>query len=123
MINFKPKHQDIENLMPQAIQYLKDSGQKPNLIKLEDADNVSKVNSRAMVLREFIKNSDGNYQISLQDKEMYNYTQKLIKDIFRMRVLEVNKKSRIITAETDSIGVALDIIEILGLKYNLSIVK
>jgi len=123
MINFKPKHQEIENLMPQAIQYLKDSGQKPNLIKLEDADNVSKVNSRAMVLREFIKNSDGNYQISLQDKEMYNYTQKLIKDIFRMRVLEVNKKSRIITAETDSIGVALDIIEILGLKYNLSIVK
>ena len=123
MINFKPKHQDIENLMPQAIQYLKDSGQKPNLIKLEDADNVSKVNSRAMVLREFIKNSDGNYQISLQDKEMYNYTQKLIKDIFRMRVLGVDKKSRIITAETDSIGVALDIIEILGLKYNLSIVK
>ena len=123
MINFKPKHQDVENLMPKAIQYLKDSGQKPNLIKLEDADNVSKINSRAMVLREFIKNSDGNYQISLQDKEMYNYTQKLIKDIFRMRVLEVDKKSRIITAETDSIGVALDIIEILGLKYNLSIVK
>ena len=123
MINFKPKHQDVENLMPKAIQYLKDSGQKPNLIKLEDADNVSKVNSRAMVLREFIKNQDGNYQISLQDKEMYNYTQKLIKDIFRMRVLGVDKKSRIITAETDSVGIALDIIEILGLKYNLSIVK
>ena len=123
MINFKPKHQEEVNLMPEAIKYLKDSGQKPNIISLEDADKVSKVNSRAMVLREFKKNADGNFQISLQDKELYNYTQKLVKDIFRMRILDIDKKSRIITAEIDSKGIALDIIEILGLKYNLSIVK
>jgi hypothetical protein len=123
MINFKPKHQVIENLMSEAIEHLSECGQRPNLITLKDADKVSRVNSRAMVLREFIKNSSGNFQISLQDKELYNYTQKLVRDIFRMKILDIDKKNRIITAETESKGIALDIIEILGLKYNLSIVQ
>lgn len=122
MINFKPKHQKEEDLMPEALRYLKDCGQKPVTISVEDADKVSRVNSKAMVLREFKKNSDGNFQISVQDKELYKYTQKLVGDIFRMRILKIDKKNRIITAETDSKGIALDIIEILGLKYNLSIV-
>ena len=56
------------------------------------------------------------------DKELYNYTQKLVKDIFRMRILSIDKDTRIITAETDHKGIALDIIEVLGMKYNLSIV-
>lgn len=122
MINFKPKHQKEEDLMPEALRYLKECGQKPVTIKVEDADKVSRVNSKAMVLREFKKNSDGNFQISVQDKELYKYTQKLVGDIFRMRILKIDKKNRIITAETESKGIALDIIEILGLKYNLSIV-
>ena len=120
MINFKPKHQKEEDLMPEALRYLKECGQKPVTIGVEDADKVSRVNSKAMVLREFKKNSDGNFQISVQDKELYKYTQKLVGDIFRMRILKIDKKNRIITAETDSKGIALDIIEILGLKYNLS---
>lgn len=122
MINFKPKHQKEEDLMPEALRYLKECGQKPMTIKVEDADKVSRVNSKAMVLREFKKNSDGNFQISVQDKELYKYTQKLVGDIFKMRILKIDKKNRIITAETESKGIALDIIEILGLKYNLSIV-
>lgn len=122
MINFKPKHQKEEDLMPEALRYLKECGQKPVTISVEDADKVSRVNSKAMVLREFKKNSDGNFQISVQDKELYKYTQKLVGDIFRMRILKIDKKNRIITAETESKGIALDIIEILGLKYNLSIV-
>jgi hypothetical protein len=122
MINFKPKHQKEEDLMPEALRYLKECGQKPVTIGIEDADKVSRVNSKAMVLREFKKNSDGNFQISVQDKELYKYTQKLVGDIFRMRILKIDKKNRIITAETESKGIALDIIEILGLKYNLSIV-
>ncbi len=122
MINFKPKHQKEENLMPEALRYLKECGQKPVTISVEDADKVSRVNSKAMVLREFKKNSDGNFQISVQDKELYKYTQKLVGDIFKMRILGIDKKNRIITAETESKGIALDIIEILGLKYNLSIV-
>lgn len=122
MINFKPKHQKEEDLMPEALRYLKECGQKPVTIGVEDADKVSRVNSKAMVLREFKKNSDGNFQISVQDKELYKYTQKLVGDIFKMRILKIDKKNRIITAETESKGIALDIIEILGLKYNLSIV-
>ena len=69
MINFKPKHQKEEDLMPEALRYLKECGQKPVTIKVEDADKVSRVNSKAMVLREFKKNSDGNFQISLQDED------------------------------------------------------
>lgn len=122
MINFKPKHQKEENLVPEALRYLKECGQKPVTISEDEADKVSRVNSKAMVLREFKKNSDGNFQISVQDKELYKYTQKLVGDIFKMKILKIDKKNRIITAETESKGIALDIIEILGLKYNLSIV-
>lgn len=121
MINFKPKHQKEENLVPEALRYLKECGQKPVTISEDEADKVSRVNSKAMVLREFKKNSDGNFQISVQDKELYKYTQKLVGDIFKMKILKIDKKNRIITAETESKGIALDIIEILGLKYNLSI--
>ena len=39
-----------------------------------------------------------------------------------MTITNIDKKKRIITAETDHLGRALDSIEILGLKYNLSIV-
>ena len=108
--------------MPEALRYLKECGQKPVTISEDEADKVSRVNSKAMVLREFKKNSNGNFQISVQDKELYKYTQKLVGDIFKMKILKIDKKNRIITAETESKGIALDIIEILGLKYNLSIV-
>ena len=109
--------------MPEALEYLKDQGLKPNIITPDQADKVSRVNSKAMVLVSFIQNEDGYYQIQVQDKELYNYTKKLIGDIFRMRILNIDKENRIITAETDHMGVALDIIEVLCVKYNLSVVK
>ena len=108
--------------MPDALEYLKKQGIRPNIISPEQADGVSKVNSKAMVLVSFIRNEAGYYEIKLQDKELYNYTQKLVRDIFMMRITDIDKKKRIITAETDHLGKALDGIEILGLKYNLSIV-
>jgi hypothetical protein len=122
MINFRKKKYLIQNLMPDAIEYLKKQGLRPNIITPEQADNVSRVNSKAMVLVSFIKNESGYYQIQVQDKELYNYTQKLIKDIFRMRITDINKETRVITAETDHLGIAFDIIEILATKYNLSVV-
>jgi hypothetical protein len=122
MINFRKKKYLIQNLMPDAIEYLKKQGLRPNIITPEQADSVSRVNSKAMVLVSFIKNESGYYQIQVQDKELYNYTQKLIKDIFRMRITDINKETRIITAETDHLGIAFDIIEILATKYNLSVV-
>ena len=122
MINFRKKKYLIQNLMPDAIEYLKKQGLRPNIITPEQADSVSRVNSKAMVLVSFIKNESGYYQIQVQDKELYNYTQKLIKDIFRMRISDINKETRVITAETDHLGIAFDIIEILATKYNLSVV-
>ena len=122
MINFRKKKYLIQNLMPDAIEYLKKQGLLPNIITPEQADSVSRVNSKAMVLVSFIKNESGYYQIQVQDKELYNYTQKLIKDIFRMRITDINKETRVITAETDHLGIAFDIIEILATKYNLSVV-
>ena len=122
MINFRKKKNLIQDLMPDALNYLKEQGLRPNIITLDQADEVSRVNSRAMVLVSFIKNESGYYQLQLKDKELYNYTQKLIKDILRMRITNIDRESRLITAETDHLGVALDIIEILAIKYNLSIV-
>lgn len=122
MINFRKKKYLIQNLMPDAIEYLKKQGLRPNIITPEQADSVSRVNSKAMVLVSFIKNESGYYQIQVQDKELYNYTQKLIKDIFRMRITDINKETRVITTETDHLGIAFDIIEILATKYNLSVV-
>lgn len=122
MINFRKKKYLIQNLMPDAIEYLKKQRLRPNIITPEQADSVSRVNSKAMVLVSFIKNESGYYQIQVQDKELYNYTQKLIKDIFRMRITDINKETRVITAETDHLGIAFDIIEILATKYNLSVV-
>lgn len=122
MVNFRKKKYLIQDLMPEALEYLKKQGIRPNIISPDQADSVSKVNSKAMVLVSFIRNELGYYEIKLQDKELYNYTQKLIRDIFMMRITNIDKKNRIITAETDHLGKALDGIEILGLKYNLSIV-
>ena len=62
MINFRKKKYLIQNLMPDAIEYLKKQGLRPNIITPEQADSVSRVNSKAMVLVSFIKNESGYYQ-------------------------------------------------------------
>ena len=56
------------------------------------------------------------------DKTAGRYIQKLIEDILRFRITDIDSQNRIITAETKYIGVALDAIDILGRKYNLYIV-
>ena len=121
MIEFRKKSL-IQDLMSEAVEYLKKEKVKFNTITEDQADQVSRVNSKAMVLRSFIRNENGMYQISVQDKELYKYTQKLIRDIFHMRIIDIDTKNRIITAERPEKGIVLDIIEILGVKYNLSVV-
>ena len=122
MIEFRKKKSVIQDLVPEAMDNLRKIGVPFNSIKLDQADSVSRVNSKAMVLRSFIKNDNGYYEMKVQDKELYNYTQKLIREKFQMRITDIDRKDRIITAECDHLGIALDIIEILGRKYNLSIV-
>lgn len=124
MIEFRKKKSIVQDLIPEIINYLRKEKIPFNSIQEDKADEVSKVNSKAMVIRSCIKTEYGYYQIKVQDKELYNYTQKLIKDIFQMRIIDIDKKSRIVTAECDYKGRVFDFIEILGLnpKYNLSIV-
>lgn len=123
MITFRRKKTLEQDLIPEALEYLRQQKVKTTIIKPEQADAASRVNSKSMVLVSFVKNENGYYQIQVQDKELYNYTKKLIKDIFRMRITNIDEKTRVITAETDHLGIALDIIEVLAVKYNLSIVQ
>jgi hypothetical protein len=58
----------------------------------------------------------------VKDKEFYTYTRKLLGDLCSMRILDESRRDRTVTAETDHLGIALDVISILGTKYNLSIV-
>ena len=125
MITFRQGKQIIQNLMPEAVKHLEDNGVRPNLISPEDIDDVAKANSRAIVLSEFIKNENGYYQIKLQSKQYYRWTEKMISDIFKMRILDIDHKKGTITAESNYKGIVLEIIEILGKnkkKYNLSVV-
>lgn len=109
-------------MMPKAMEYLESENIPFNRIKKDDADRVSSVNSKAMVLVSFIRDEQGRYEIQVQDKKLYNYTVKLLKDIFRMDIKNIDEKNRTITATCDYEGVILDIIDILGRKYNLSLV-
>lgn len=123
MITFKAKKSLIVDLIPDAVAYLKKEKIVFNSITPEEADAASKVNSKAMVLMSFIKNDQGYYEITVKDKEFYRYTQKLLKESFRARIKDLDSKKRTVTAEVDHLGHAFDIIEILAMKYNLSIVQ
>ena len=123
MIAFRKKQSPVQDLMPEAIEYLKrEEGKAFNIITPEEADRVSRINSKAMVLVSFVKNEYGYYQIQVQDKELYNYTQKLLRDIFRMRITDIDRENRIVTAECDHKGIILAIIDVIREKYNLSVV-
>lgn len=124
MITFRKKSAE-EDLVPEAIKVLKDAKADYKVIPSSDADKVSKINSKALVLVSFIKTERGTFQMKFQSKEIYRYVQDtLLRDTFAMNIVEVDKKARIITAETEHKGIAMDIIEILGLNphFNLSIV-
>ena len=123
MISFRPKTYIPKDLVPEAIEYLSSKGIRPNLITAGEADAASKVNSRAMVITKFFQNDKGKFEIEVQDKEGYRYTEKLFKDIYKMDILEIDKKRRTLRAETDYLGKTLEMISILGRKYNLSIVN
>ncbi len=123
MIVFRPKKQKPVNLVQEAIDYLTKNGVLFSLIKEKDSDAVSQRSAKSIVLREFIQNENGLIQIKLQDKKLYAWTEKMISDIFKMDITDIDEANRIITAVSEHKGHVLDVIEVLGLKYNLSIVK
>jgi hypothetical protein len=123
MITFRQKKQKEVNLVQDAISYLTKQQVPFEVIKEKDADMVSQRNSKSIVLVSFIRNEDGLVQLQVQDKKLYSWTEKMISEVFGMEIINIDQKKRIITATTEHLGHALDAIEILGLKYNLSIVK
>ncbi len=123
MITFRYKKQKPINLIQDALNYLEKRDVPFTVIKEKDADIFSQKSSKSIVLRQFIQNEIGLYQIKIQDKKLYSWTEKMISDIFRMDITEIDEEARIITAVSEHEGHVLDVIEVLGLKYNLSIVK
>lgn len=123
MIKFRPKSL-VQDLMPEAIQRLDERGIDYNKVSLKEADKASRLNSKAMVILSFTKNERGYFELKFQSKEIYEYVKKLLRDEFRFRLTKIDVPTRTITAETDYKGIALDIIEILGLNphFNLSLV-
>ena len=110
-------------MIQDALNYLEKRDVPFTVIKEKDADIFSQKSSKSIVLRQFIQNEIGLYQIKIQDKKLYSWTEKMISDIFRMDITEIDEEARIITAVSEHEGHVLDVIEVLGLKYNLSIVK
>lgn len=121
MVNFKKKYKE-ENLIQNAIDYLNRVEVPFKEIKLSQADKESSVNSKSMVLMSFTVTDKGIYQLTVKDKGFYGYTQKLLRDILRLRISSIDKEAREITAESEQYGKMLDVIEILAIKYTLSIV-
>jgi hypothetical protein len=123
MIQFRQKSL-AQDLIPDLIKFLDEREVEYNKITSKEADKVSKVNSRALVLTSFTKNERGYYQMKFKSKEIYGYIKKMLGEIFRMRISNVDVAGREITAETDYPGIAFDIIEVLGLNphFNLSVV-
>lgn len=122
MITFRPKQYLEKNLIQDAIGYLDKKGLDFNIISAEESDDVSKINSRSMVITKFLQTDKGRFLIEVQDKEGYRYTEKLFKN-FNMNILERDEKHRKLSAETNYLGIAYDAIEILARKYKLSLVK
>lgn len=122
MISFRQK-QLVKDMMPVALDHLAEEGIFPPVISQDQADAVSRVNSKSLVLESFIQNESGFYQIKIRDGKFYSWTRKMLETKFRMRILDANEKERTLTAETNHLGVALEIISALGFKYNLSVVQ
>ena len=122
MIEFRQRKYARQDLIPDAIKLLSDKGVDFEIIDPKKIEEASKVNSMAMVLVSFCRNESGYYEIQVKDKGFYRYTKKLLKDICKMRITE-DEASGIVTAEDDHLGKVMSVIELLALKYKLSIVK
>lgn len=123
MIEFRQRKYLEEDLMPEAIDYLKKNGTPFTLITPDKADEASRVNSKSLVLMSFKRNASGYYEIKVKDKEFYRYNRKHLGEFCRLRITDENSDERTITAEDDYKGKILNVIELLGWEKTLSIVK
>lgn len=122
MIRFREKQYIVQDLMNEVIEHLKLDGQKPNIIREDQAKEVASTNSNSRVIYSFTRNKQGFYEMKLMDKELYNYTRKLLGDQFLLRITGEDKDMNMFTCESEFKGRILDAIDIIGRKFNLSVV-
>lgn len=122
MIGFREKRYEEVDIMPDVLTHLKEDGQTPNIIKESDADRVSQVNSKSLVLYKAVINKSNRYEIQVMDKELYRFTSKLLSEKLGLIITNVDEERRLVTAEDKYKGKLLNAVDILGRRYTLSCV-
>ena len=122
MIRFRERRYEEVDIVPEVLSHLKEDGQTPQTIREEDADKVSQVNSKSLVLYKAFLNLDNKYEIQVMDKELYRFTVKLLEEKLGLIITNIDEDKRIISAVDKYKGKVLNAIDILGRRYNLSIV-
>ena len=122
MIRFRERRYEEVDIVPEVLSHLKEDGQNPQTIREEDADRVSQVNSKSLVLYKAFLNLDNKYEIQVMDKELYRFTVKLLEEKLGLIITNIDEDKRTISAVDKYKGKVLNAIDILGRRYNLSIV-
>jgi acyl-CoA hydrolase len=122
MIKFRERRYDEVDITTDVLSHLKDDGQTVKTIKESDADSVSKTNSKSLVLYKAFLNLDNMYEIQVMDKELYRFTIKLLEDKLGLTIRHIDTEKRLICAVDKYKGKILNSIDILGRRYNLSVV-
>lgn len=122
MIRFRERRYEEVDIVPEVLSHLKEDGQNPQTIREEDADRVSQVNSKSLVLYKAFLNLDNKYEIQVMDKELYRFTVKLLEEKLGLIITNIDEDKRIVSAVDKYKGKVLNAIDILGRRYNLSIV-
>ena len=122
MIKFREKRYKEEDITPDVLSHLKEDGQTPNIIKESDAERVSQLNSKSLVLYKAILNLDNMYEIQVMDKELYRFTRKLLEDKLGLIISRVDEEKHLFCAVDKYKGKILNAVDILGRRYNLSVV-
>lgn len=122
MIKFRERRYKEEDITPDVLTHLKEDGQTPNIIKESDAERVSQLNSKSLVLYKAILNLDNMYEIQVMDKELYRFTRKLLEDKLGLIISRVDEEKHLFCAVDKYKGKILNAVDILGRRYNLSVV-
>lgn len=122
MIKFRERRYEEVDIMPDVLSHLKEDGQTPKVIKEDDADRVSQTNSKSLVLYRAFLNLNNVYEIQVMDKELYRFTRKLLEEKLGLVIREVDEEKRLICAIDKYKGKLLNAVDILGRRYDLSVV-
>lgn len=122
MIKFRERRKDEVDITSEVLTHLVADGQTPKTIKESDADRVSQTNSKSLVLYRAFINLNNQYEIQVMDKALYRFTTKLLSEKLGLTVTKIDENKRLVCAEDKYKGKVLNAIDILGRRYDLSVV-